>query len=65
MRALIPYFILAVGMVLFSQFFNYRNLIEELIINSVLFIFFIIFTEHRDKLLSLFLRKEKNENKDN
>jgi O-antigen/teichoic acid export membrane protein len=57
MKALIPYFILAVGMVIFSQLFHYKNLTAELIINSVLFVFFIIFTQYRDKLLTLFLRK--------
>ncbi|MDQ1296693.1 MAG: hypothetical protein QG611_671 [Bacteroidota bacterium] len=58
MKALIPYFIIAAGMVIFSQLFNYKNLVAELIINSVLFIFFIIFTQYRDKLLTLFFRKD-------
>jgi O-antigen/teichoic acid export membrane protein len=58
MQSLIPYFIVAVGMVIFSQIFNYKNLQAELTINSVLFIFFIIFTQYRDKLLTLFFRKD-------
>lgn len=58
MKALIPYFCLAVLMVLFSQLFNYKNLASELIINSILFFLFILFSQCRDKLLTLLLRKE-------
>jgi len=58
MKALIPYFILAVGMILFSQLFKYKNLFQELFINSVLFILFIVYSQYRDKLLTTFLRRE-------
>lgn len=62
MKDLIPYFLLAVGMVIFSQVFHYKNLAIELVINSILFILFIIFGQYKDNVLSLFLKKPKYEN---
>lgn len=53
----IPYFIIAVGMVIFAGFFNYPSLLAELIINTGLIIAFIGFAQYKDKLLTVFLRK--------
>jgi O-antigen/teichoic acid export membrane protein len=57
MMGLLPYFIVAIGMVLFSQFYHYRNLVSELAINTVFIIVFIIFTQYKDKTFSVFFGK--------
>jgi len=57
MKGFIPYFILAIGMVVFSRVFRYGSLIEELVINTVLFLIFIAFTQFKDKTISKFLSK--------
>ncbi len=59
MKSIIPYFIIAVGMVLFSTFFNYPNLISELSINTVLILLFIGYAEYKDKVLTTFFGKQK------
>jgi O-antigen/teichoic acid export membrane protein len=59
MKSLFPYFILAVGMVLFGFFFSYPNLIAELSINTVLILLFIGYAEYKDKVLTTFFGKEK------
>jgi O-antigen/teichoic acid export membrane protein len=57
MKSLLPYFIIAIGMVLFSQFYHYHNLVTELAINTVFIIVFILFSQYKDKTLSVFLGK--------
>jgi O-antigen/teichoic acid export membrane protein len=57
MKKLIPYFILAIGMVVFSQLYHYKNLVYELLINSVLIISFIAFAQVKDKIFQVFFRK--------
>jgi O-antigen/teichoic acid export membrane protein len=57
MIKLVPYFILAIGMVVFSQLHHYKNLVYELLINSVLIISFIAFAQVKDKILQVFFRK--------
>jgi O-antigen/teichoic acid export membrane protein len=57
MLGLLPYFIIAIGMVLFSQIFHYRNLFSELAINTVFIAAFIIFSQYKDKTLTVFLGK--------
>jgi O-antigen/teichoic acid export membrane protein len=57
MKALLPYFIIAIGMVLFSRFYHYNNLISELAINTIFIIAFILFSQYKDKTLSVFLGK--------
>ena len=64
MIGLLPYFVMAVGMVIFSGCFNYPNLVVELVINTVLIILFIIYAQYKDKLITIFLGKEIHENKD-
>lgn len=60
MRKLIPYFVLSAGMVLFSLYFDYKNLFSELLINTCLIMAFIGFAQYRDKLLTvLFSKSEK------
>lgn len=58
MKRLLPYFIVAIVMVLFGSYFKYPSLAIELAVNSFLFILFISFAQYRDKLISVFLRKQ-------
>lgn len=59
---LLPYFIMATGMVIFGQYFNYPNLITELLINTIFVILFIGYAQYKDKMLTIFFGKQKNEN---
>jgi O-antigen/teichoic acid export membrane protein len=59
MKRLIPYFIMAIGMVVFGKFFKYPNLFAELAINTVFIIIFIIYAQYKDKMLTVFFRKEE------
>lgn len=54
-----PYFIMAIGMVVFSLYFDYPNLLAELLINSLFIIIFIAYAQFKDKLITVFLTKEK------
>jgi O-antigen/teichoic acid export membrane protein len=58
MSKLISYFILAIAMVIFGYFYQYSNLISELIINSVLILIFIGYAQYRDKLITVFFQKD-------
>jgi O-antigen/teichoic acid export membrane protein len=57
MKSLLPYFIIAIGMVLFSQLYHYNNLISELTINTIFIIVFMLFSQCKDKTISVFLGK--------
>jgi len=59
MIGFIPYFIMAIGMVLFGYFFNYPNLITELSVNTVMLFLFIGYAEYKDKVLTIFFRRQK------
>lgn len=58
MRKILPYFVLATGMVLFAQFFNYPNIFVELAINTGFILVFIIYAEYKDNLVSILFRKK-------
>jgi O-antigen/teichoic acid export membrane protein len=57
MKQLIPYFIIALGMVIFSRVFHYKNLFIELSASTVLIAIFVIFAQYKDKALSVFFKK--------
>jgi len=59
MRRLLPYFIMAIVMVLFKVFFPYPNLFTELIINSGFIILFILYAQYRDQLITVFFKRSK------
>jgi O-antigen/teichoic acid export membrane protein len=59
MIRLLPYFVFAIGMVVFSSYYNYANLISELVINTIFIVFFIGYAQYKDKLLTTFLGKEE------
>ena len=65
MIKIVPYFVLAIGMVLFGKFFKYPNLFVELSVNTVLIVLFVIYGQYRDKMLTVFFEKKENENKGN
>jgi O-antigen/teichoic acid export membrane protein len=60
--SIIPYFFIAVTMVIFAAYYHYRNILTELLINSCLLISFILYAQFKDKLLTVFLADKKNEN---
>ncbi len=57
MKKLIPYFMIAIGMVLFGKYFRYPNLFVELSINTCFIALFILFGQYKDRLITVFLRK--------
>lgn len=58
----LPYFVMAIGMVIFGYYFKYPNLIAELLINTLFICVFVAFAQYRDKVLSIFLGKDKSKN---
>lgn len=61
---ILPYFLLAVPMVTFALLFDYGNSIVELAVNTLFIAIFVTYAQYKDKLLSVFLRKDQNEDKD-
>jgi O-antigen/teichoic acid export membrane protein len=55
---IIPYFLIAVPMVIFGVYFDYGNTIIKLFVNTLFLIGFISFAQYKDKLISVFFRKE-------
>lgn len=62
---LIPYFMIAIGMVVFSQYFSYPNMAVELIINSVFIVLFILYAQNNDKVITILFGRQRDEDKDN
>jgi len=60
MKRLIPYFAMAVSMVIFSKLFRYPNVFIELFINTVLILLFVYYAQYRDRILTVFFKKERN-----
>jgi O-antigen/teichoic acid export membrane protein len=61
-KKLLPYFIMALAMVFFGQYFKYPNLVAELLINTVFIILFIGYAQYKDRMLTIFFGKQTNEN---
>lgn len=59
MKQVIPYFAIAIGMVLFGKYFNYTGIVAELAVNTALILIFIAFAQYRDRILSVMIRKKK------
>lgn len=53
-----PYFVLAISMVIFAVLFDYGNKVIELTVNSAFIAIFIIYEQYKDKLITVFFRKE-------
>lgn len=58
MKELIPYFAAAIGMVIFSRLYNYKNLVTELIVNTIFIGAFVAYAQYKDKLITVFLKKD-------
>jgi O-antigen/teichoic acid export membrane protein len=58
MIKMVPYFVIAIGMVLFGYFYDYRNIFIELVLNTLLIIVFIAYAQYKDKIVTVFLKKE-------
>lgn len=58
MKELMPYFIIAIGIIIISKIINYRTIFMELLINSILLIMFIWFAQVRDNIIGVILKKE-------
>lgn len=58
---LVPYFLIAIGMVTFGHYFNYPNLAIELLLNTFMIILFVLFAQNRDKILTVFFKKPVDE----
>jgi len=59
MKQYIPYFLMAIIMVVFSRYFKYPGITAELLINTLLILIFIGYAQYRDRLLSVFFSRVK------
>ena len=56
---IIPYFVIVLAMVIFSLFYKYRSLTQEMIINTLFMLGYIGYAQYKDKLITTFIGKEK------
>jgi O-antigen/teichoic acid export membrane protein len=56
MKNVLSYFILAISMVLFGYFFEYRNIVQEIGINTILILLFIAYAQYKDKVITVLLK---------
>lgn len=56
MKNVLSYFVLAIAMVLFSCFFEYRNIVQEIGINTILILLFIAYAQYKDKVITVLLK---------
>ena len=57
LKELIPYFSMAVGMVLISRIVIYKNLIWELVINTFMILLFVIYAQFKDKTINILFKR--------
>jgi hypothetical protein len=57
-----PYFIIAITMTIFAYYFNYKNIIAEFVINTLLMLVFIGYAQYKDRFLTLIFSKDENKN---
>lgn len=57
MKQFIPYFCMATGMVLVARYINYRDIITELSVNTLMILIFIGYAQYRDKIITVFFKK--------
>jgi O-antigen/teichoic acid export membrane protein len=57
-KELLPYFVIVIGMVIFSKIFKYGSLSNELIINTDFMILFLVFAQYKDRLFTVFFRRQ-------
>jgi len=57
-KELMAYFVIVIGMVIFSKIFKYGSLSKELIINTGFMVLFLMFAQYKDRLFTVFFRRE-------
>lgn len=57
-KKLLPYFLMAISMVVFSKIFRYPNIIIELALNTSFIVLFILYAQYKDQILTVFFKKE-------
>jgi O-antigen/teichoic acid export membrane protein len=57
MGRLIPYFLLAISLVILARVINYRNTFQEIFVNSLFMAAFIGFAQYRDRVITLLFKK--------
>ncbi|MDM7918422.1 MAG: polysaccharide biosynthesis C-terminal domain-containing protein, partial [Methanosarcina sp.] len=57
MIQLLPYFITAIAIVAFTRLYKYSSLAQEMIINTILLILFVLLAQLKDRTLTVFFRK--------
>jgi O-antigen/teichoic acid export membrane protein len=58
LKEILPYFFIALPMVIFAIYFKYKNITEELCVNTLFIVLFVAFAQYKDGLLKVFLKKE-------
>lgn len=64
-KEIIPYFFIALGMVIFALYFKYGSIYAEILVNTLFLLVFIAFAQYKDKLVNVFFRKEVVESQSN
>lgn len=60
LKALMPYFLIAVPAVIFAANFRYSSLWIEILVNTVFLLIFLAFAQYKDNFFSVFFRREPN-----
>ena len=58
MIKLIPYFLIATGLVIFGSLFKYPNILVEYIVNTIFIVLFVVYAQYKDKVLTVFFRSK-------
>ena len=59
MKQFVPYFFMAIAMVIFAKYFKYPGIVMELTINTAMILVFVGYAQYRDKFLSVFLSRKR------
>jgi O-antigen/teichoic acid export membrane protein len=57
-----PYFIIAIAITIFAYYFNYKNIVAEFVVNTLLMLIFIGSAQYKDRFLTLIFSKDENKN---
>jgi len=57
MKQFVPYFFMAIAMVIFAKYFKYPGIAIELAVNTALILIFVGYAQYRDNFLSVFLSR--------
>jgi O-antigen/teichoic acid export membrane protein len=62
MYKMASYFIIAIAITIFAYYFNYKNIIAEFVVNTLLMLVFIGYAQYKDRFLTLIFSKDENKN---